>query len=198
MQSNWEEAHSALLRECVEKGLPFSEIARGLNKRFGTTYSRNAAIGRARRMGLCVPERAGGSGVWAQKKPPDAKHLHKKRAHSLAQTTSKTASKIAPRSEAKNATRTVPKPTTFERAEALQLRCVAINPRHLALVDLEPGDCRYPYGGDADGEPITFCGHPRRDGSSYCSSHFHLTLLPPEQLRERARAKPPLRLVEAA
>jgi GcrA cell cycle regulator len=194
MQSNWEEAHSAVLRECVEKGLPFSEIARTLNNRFGTAYSRNAAIGRARRMGLSVPERAGGSGVWAQKRAPDARQLLKKRARSLAETTAKTTAKTTP----KTAPQAVPKPSTLERAEALQLRCVAINPRHLALVDLEPDDCRYPYGGDTEGEPITFCGHPRRDGSSYCSSHFHLTSMPPELLRERARAKTALRLVEAA
>src|ERR1700761_7995065 len=55
MQSTWEDAHSAALREYLDKGLPFSEIARALNQRFGTTYSRNAAIGRARRMGLSVP-----------------------------------------------------------------------------------------------------------------------------------------------
>ncbi len=41
--------------------------------------------------------------------------------------------------------------------------------------ELEPGDCRYPYGGDKDDEPIAFCGHPRRAGSSYCTPHFHLT-----------------------
>ena len=52
----------------------------------------------------------------------------------------------------------------LERAAALQLRCVGITPRHLSLVDLEPGDCRYPYGGDAEGEAITFCGHPAPRG----------------------------------
>jgi GcrA cell cycle regulator len=68
-------------------------------------------------------------------------------------------------------------------------------PRHLSLLELEPNDCRYPFGGDEDGEAITFCGHPRRQGSSYCVSHFHLT---------RGRAPEPgavkvlLRLVEAA
>ena len=38
--------------------------------------------------------------------------------------------------------------------------------------------CRYPYGGDEEGEAITFCGHPRRKGSSYCTPHFHLTRNP--------------------
>jgi GcrA cell cycle regulator len=98
---------------------------------------------------------------------------------------------------ARNAAKATPKPTTVERAATLQLRCVAITPRHVALVDLEPSDCRYPYGGDAEGEPITFCGHPRREGSSYCLAHFHLTSAP-ELLEKRAPARTPLRLVEAA
>jgi GcrA cell cycle regulator len=176
MQSTWEEAHSKALREYLDKGMPFSEIARALNGRFGTAYSRNAAIGRARRMGLSVSERSGGT---APNKPKqlDAKRLRAKRVRRLA--------------------KPAPKPTALERATALQLRCVAITPRHLALVDLEAGHCRYPYGGDAEGEPITFCGHSRREGSSYCPSHFHLTSAP-ELLEKRAPGRTPLRLVEAA
>ena len=177
MQSTWEEAHSAALCELVEKGLPFSEIARALNERFGTAYSRNAAIGRARRLGLSTPERSHSGGVFAAPKKPDARRICEKRARSF--------SKGEPRL------------STLQRAAVLQLRCVAITPRNLALVDLAPDDCRYPYGGDAEGEPITFCGHPRREGSSYCPSHFHLTSLP-EVDEKRAPAKAPLRLVEAA
>ena len=85
----------------------------------------------------------------------------------------------------------------FERVELPALRCVEIVPRHLSLVDLEPGDCRYPYGGDEEGEAITFCGHPRREGSSYCAPHFHLTRNP-DLRSERAAGSVWLRLVEAA
>jgi GcrA cell cycle regulator len=60
----------------------------------------------------------------------------------------------------------------FESVEPVRLRSVQINPRHLSLLDLEPGDCRFPYGGDEEGEAITFCGHPRRQGTSYCTAHF--------------------------
>jgi GcrA cell cycle regulator len=91
-----------------------------------------------------------------------------------------------------------PKADVRERAAALQLRCVAINPRHLSLIELEASDCRYPYGGDAEGEPITFCGHPRHEDSSYCLSHFHLTNAPDIVTERAARTKAPLRLVEAA
>ena len=84
----------------------------------------------------------------------------------------------------------------FERVKPKKLRCVKIEPRHLSLVDLEHGDCRYPYGGDEEGEPITFCGHPHRTGSSYCTPHFHLSRnpIPPPELVVSTL----LRLVEAA
>jgi GcrA cell cycle regulator len=85
----------------------------------------------------------------------------------------------------------------FERVETVRLRCVEIVPRHLALVDLEPGDCRYPYGGDEEGEAITFCGHPRRPDASYCTAHFHLTR-GPGSIPERGVGTVSLRVVEAA
>ena len=68
----------------------------------------------------------------------------------------------------------------FKEVVPLKLRCVDIEPRHLSLIELERGDCRYPYGGDEENEAITFCGHPRRPGSSYCSPHFHLSRDPVE------------------
>ena len=179
MQLNWEEAHSAALRDYLQKGMTFAEAARTLNERFGTAYSRNATIGRARRMGLSSPERTKRVARRKPPKPPkpNAAGLRKRRERAVSAVT--------------------PKADVRERAAALQLRCVAINPRHLSLVELEAGDCRYPYGGDVEGEPITFCGHPRRDGSSYCVSHFHLTSAP-ELVPERGPAKVALRLVEAA
>ena len=80
MQSTWEEAHSSALRELVGKGVPFSEIARALNERFGTAYTRNAAIGRARRLGLSVPQRADPAGPFPAARKPDARRIHQKRA----------------------------------------------------------------------------------------------------------------------
>src|SRR3569832_261344 len=138
MQSTWEEAHSVALRECLDKGLSFAEIARALNQRFGTSYTRNAAIGRARRMGLSVPLRPQADSIMSGPKRPEARRIRELRARSL----------VPPAA----------KPTTFERAAALQLRCVAITPRHLALIDLEANDCRYPYGGVVVGVSFLFCG----------------------------------------
>lgn len=43
-------------------------------------------------------------------------------------------------------------------------------PLNLKLIELEAGQCRYPYGDRA----MTFCGHPVFRGSSYCEAHFWL------------------------
>jgi GcrA cell cycle regulator len=176
MQStDWAPDHSVALREYLAKGMSYSEIAQAINARFKTGYSRNAAIGRAKRMGLLGPNRPNDL-----PKPPlstQAPRLRKLRERYAAEVM-----------------RPMP---IFERAEPVKLRCVEIDPRHLSLCDLEPGDCRYPYGGDEEGEAITFCGHPRRQGSSYCAPHFHLTR-GPGAVSERVVATVALRLVKAA
>jgi GcrA cell cycle regulator len=177
MQSNWAEEHSQALREYLERGLSFSQVADAINARFNSAYSRNATIGRARRMGLSGPERADHRARPKPRPKPCPARLQKMRAG------------LAAKSR--------PRLAVLKRARALKLRCVGIVPLHLSLVDLEPGDCRYPYGGDKEGEPITFCGHRRREGSSYCVSHFHLTSSP-GTASERAAGKVLLRLVEAA
>ena len=72
MQSSWQAAHSQALREYLAKGMSYSEIADAINAKFGTAYSRNAAIGRARRMGLAGPERPPDSLEQWPKRPPRA------------------------------------------------------------------------------------------------------------------------------
>ena len=175
--SGWTEQHSQALREYLGKGLSFAEIANAINARLNTAYSRNATIGRARRMGISGPERP--ERRLRPKPQPKPAPVRLKKLH---------ARSVAPAR---------PKLPVGELAAALNLRCVGIAPRHLSLIDLEPGDCRYPYGGDKEGEAITFCGHPRREGSSYCVSHFHLTS-GPGTASERSAGKVLLRLVEAA
>ena len=182
MQSSWAEEHSQALREYLERGLSYTEIANAINERFNTDYTRNAAIGRARRLGLCGTKQPA-SGLRRTTPPQsDLKRLKKLRARVLAGFR--------------------PRPGVLRRAAALRLRCIGIAPRHLSLLELEDGDCRYPYGGDEEGEAITFCGHPRREGSSYCISHFHLTsnlaARDPAAVAEHGVGRSHLRLVEAA
>jgi GcrA cell cycle regulator len=69
----------------------------------------------------------------------------------------------------------LPPPSALKPANPVKLRRVGVRPRLITLVELERGDCRYPYGGDKEGEGISFCGHPRQPGSSYCTPHAHHT-----------------------
>src|ERR1700722_395020 len=53
MQStNWAPEHCEALRENLAKGMSYSEIAGAITAKFTPAYTRHAAIGRARRMGL--------------------------------------------------------------------------------------------------------------------------------------------------
>lgn len=173
MQISWPPEHCDALRECLAKGLSFAEAADAINARFHAAYSRNATIGRAKRMGLAALDRPKRLSKVSQQLHPSQLGRSGDRAAEV---------KPAPLSE---------------RPERIKLRCVQIMPRHLSVIELEAGDCRYPYGGDADGEAITFCGHRQREGSSYCLGHFNLTR-GPGIASERAATPVALRLVEAA
>jgi GcrA cell cycle regulator len=176
MQStNWAPEHCEALRENLARGMSYSEIAEAINAKFNTVYSRNAALSRARRMGLAGVNRPG---YWPR--PPTKSEQSK--SHKMRERYAALSGWIVP---------------VFEREEAVKLRCVETDPRHLTLSQLEPGDCRYPYGGDEEGEAITFCGRPCREESSYCAPHFHLTRGPCRSLK-RAAGTIALRLVEAA
>jgi GcrA cell cycle regulator len=177
--SNWAPEHSEALRELVARGMSYSEVADAINAKFGTCYTRNAAIGRGKRMGLGGPERPD-----RRPKPPP---------RSKAPRLSKTGVKKSRQRRATEPSERGPQP---DRTAPVKLRCVGVSPRLLSLIDLEDGGCRYPYGGDKDGEAIAFCGHPRLAGSSYCTPHFHLTR--DGTVPERATGPVALRLVEAA
>jgi GcrA cell cycle regulator len=159
----WPEEHAQeLIRLCGEK-LSFRAIATVLNEKFGTSYTKNSMIGKAARLGI------------SKESAPTVPGNHKPKADR------KTPYKVrAPRKQTEGVKREVfrAKPNSNGGAPGLvrvmlaeiSLRCVEIEPRHLSLIELEPNDCRYPYGDDQ----ITFCGHPKMAGSSYCVSHHHL------------------------
>jgi GcrA cell cycle regulator len=184
MQStDWPSEHSDALREYYAKGMSYLQIAKAINANFNTRYSRNAVLGRCKRMGLGGPNAPADSPESRSVDGPVSKldarvpYLGKPRERHAAPFIL-----------------LVPK---FEAVKPLKLRCVAVVPRHLALIDLEAGDCRYPYGGDEDGEAITYCGHPRRKNSSYCGAHFRLTR-GRGTAAERAACKVLLRFLDAA
>jgi GcrA cell cycle regulator len=172
---HWPSEHSDALCDHFRRGLSYAEIGRRINARFGTAYTRSAVIGRAKRLGLAAPKRT--------TSPPLVPALP-------------TGALLIPPPASALPILNVP-PQSAMKPARIQLRCVGIQPRLLALAELGGCDCRYPYGGDKEGEEITFCGHPRQPGSSYCAPHARLTR---RSGAGRARAAGPvvLRLVSAA
>jgi len=152
----WAPEHSGALRDCLSRGMSYGQAARAINARFGTEFTRNAAVGRAKRLGL---------------KPASVQKvlLRPKRFNRQGESAPKTSGKVV------SSTTPMEPASTSEPVKPVKLRCVGIRPRLLAFADLEPGDCRYPYGGERDGEAYAFCGHPRIPHSSYCRPHHALT-----------------------
>jgi GcrA cell cycle regulator len=174
--TNWAPAHSDALRKYFALGMSYAEIARTINAEFNTSYSRCAAIGRGKRLGLAAINRPG-EVIAVVSKAQQSSNLHK-----LGKRHGVIAKWLVP---------------VFESVKMAKLRCVEIDPRHLSLLELEAGDCRYPYGGDEESGAITFCAHPKRKDSNYCTAHFHLTRNP-DAVPGRAISTAELRVVEAA
>ena len=186
MQSfSWTPEHSEALREQIVRGRSYGEAVDAINAKFGTAYTRAAALGRGKRMGLVTPPRPDNPSMLVPRGPQRRRKLKAKRP--------KRSNAMLNRSVDEAAS---PAPAV-EHPEPMKLRRAGIRPRLLSLVELEACDCCYPYGGDREGEPISFCGHPCFRGSSYCAPHFHLTRAPVIE-SERPAGPFVLRLVQAA
>lgn len=157
--AKWHPDHDAALKEFFADGMTHSEMAAAINAKFKGTdiacdYSRNAAIGRTSRLHLRGP------------------HRHLTQYTSRAYQTAKASA--PPKQHKKRDRKPVPPRIPRFDSETVQIRCAAIEPRHLNLLDLGDGDCRYPFGDS----PFTFCGHRVLAGRPYCLDHFALTLKP--------------------
>lgn len=153
----WPAEHENALRELVLAGAGSHSIMAGmLNERFRTAYSRNAVIGKVSRMGMHL--------TWAP-------HPVKKKA-----------SKSPAR-------RRRPAPTAKMIPIEVDLsvfRCVEVEPKNVALVDLSSDGCRWPYG---DG-PFVFCDHPKLGSAPYCGSHLILSRGPGTSSEQAANRLP--------
>ncbi|MEY9156187.1 GcrA family cell cycle regulator [Bradyrhizobium japonicum] len=172
---HWPSEHSDALRDYFLKGMSYAEIGRQINGRFGMAYTRNAVAGRAKRLGLAAPARMTSPSI-VPSLPSGACLIG------------------PPRPVVPNLN--LP-PKSAMKPARVKLRCVGVQPRLVALGELGRDDCRYPYGGDKDGEGIAFCGHPRQQGSSYCTPHARLTRKS-EAASARAAGPVVLRLISAA
>lgn len=170
--AQWSEDQCAELTCLLATGMVYWKIAETLNEKFGTAHTKNAIVGKVQRLNLTPPKK--------EKRPP---YVRKPNIKSGQPRTSRAPRRIfrevsrIVRANIHGGMRIVRAVETDQPA----LRCVEVEPRHLSLIDLEPGDCRYPYG---DG-PMTFCGHPKHAESSYCFHHFELCREEPRPRTDR-------------
>jgi GcrA cell cycle regulator len=146
-----EPKHSEALREQIVRGRSYGEAVDAINTKFATAYTRAAALGRGKRTGLVTPARPDNPSMLVPRGPQRLRRLKPKRLKRSAEVSA--AMLKCGTDEAGS-----PAPAA-EHPEPAKLRCVGIRPRLVSLVELEADDCRYPYGGDREGEPISFCGH---------------------------------------
>jgi GcrA cell cycle regulator len=165
-RTEWNDERKAYLAELMgdpEAG-SYEAISRKINYKFGTTFSRNAVIGYAKRSGL------------ASKKPSSSGDRYDGAGNLLPKAPRK------PPAERKRPVGPLFKHPPRPSAEIIRLRCAEVTSRNLSFAELEASDCRYPEG---DG-PFTFCGNPKLKGSSYCTAHHFLCERPYEPRRRSA------------
>ena len=149
----WDEALSAHLAA----GLSATQAAGEVNSEFGTSFSRCAVIGRAKRSG--IPLRAGKGGRIGPKGGPSQR---KPRVRAL----TKQRPDVAMRKAAAG-----PKLST----QPAQLRCDPLKAGTFHVTELEEGMCRWPTG---DRE-ILFCGLNQLEDMPYCGPHCRIAFQPP-------------------
>jgi hypothetical protein len=160
---NWPPEHDAMLIAKVadKEGGSYSDVAREINREFGTSYTRCSVIGRAGRLGLSKPvlreeltvEQQAAKRQQRLNRRRQQQQLYRRREELAASPLSAAAAPVPD-----------PAPVT---------ECA---PLGLSLVDLPHDGCKWPFG---DG-PYTFCGHMRVLGTTddnrppYCPHHMRM------------------------
>jgi GcrA cell cycle regulator len=156
----WTDDRVETLKRLWADGLSGGEIARRL------VITRNAVIGKVYRLGLpgrvTTSRRNYESQVRAGKRTRLRPHLPK-----MAKTATQLA-EIAARSGA-----------AAERQTNQAGSDLVVPPdQRKQLLDLERGDCRWPYGTGTKADPYYFCCHKAIPGKSYCDFHNARSLQP--------------------
>lgn len=147
--SEWPDHHVERLKANFAAGMSYAENAADINAKFRTNYSRNACIGKGKRVGLTA----------ADKPKPKATEL---------KPTERNGHVPIPRKRGR-----------AERqagiAEPHVERAADVVPRHISLNQLTELTCRWPFG---DAAPFTFCGCLAAAGLPYCLGHYRISIGP--------------------
>jgi GcrA cell cycle regulator len=152
----WTDNSTKILCELIAQKLTTSKIAALLSKKTGERFSRNAVIGKARRMNIPLYNATTDPKAKRKKRVPPRVAKMKLKSNSMP-------SNVIPLSK--------PTPPT--------LTMVSNTPRRLSILEIARGECYWPV--DVNETPATFCGHPTVDGTSWCPAHRKLGYVPPYQ-----------------
>jgi GcrA cell cycle regulator len=175
MASIWNEERSNDLAARLANGETFRNIGAELSIKYNVTISRSSCIGRAHRMGLESLHKPGETSL------TDVPKVKKPKRERPVRVKTKTLEHRPVYSIVQNGGGGF-RIHESRTSDLPNLRCIEIEPLHLTLDQVVDVDgCRYPYGGDREGDPITFCGHtPKKKDKSYCLRHCDLVFTEPK------------------
>ena len=150
----------------AQPALSFKQIAQIINDKHGTSFSRNATIGKAQRMGLkrCeTPAQCASQKRFHQKtvkrKPPAGKKINKKK---LAR---------PPKIQEKP-------PEIIEEPKVKKEPLIIPDQQPVSFMDLGKGHCRYII--SEEGQEVKFCGAQVKSGSPFCPAHHEICFQKPK------------------
>lgn len=149
------------------------EVAKILNEDHGLKLTRNAVIGKLRRLGLSIDDKS-------KVHPLTSEKNHKKKTAPTGMSIGSFAYGIIHRIKAKQNGSAAP---VRELPRFTKLADVV--PLHLSLEELTSKTCRWPYG---EAAPFTFCGCEKIDGGPYCHAHDDLSKPDPQYRKSVKRA----------
>ncbi len=168
--SSWSHEDTELLKRLWAEGFSASQIG----KRLAGAFTRNAVIGKAYRLKL-ASRVASKRSPYTGRRTTSNRHRLRKDPGNLFAMYGEAAS-VAGRAwkldtalfgDARPKFKRGPNQIGAEPLDAPAPEIPVPPEQRKALIDLEEGDCRFPYG---DG-PYTFCARPRLIGAPYCADH---------------------------
>ena len=150
----WTHEMEDRLLQLLEKNVAYYDIARAISREFKVTISKNACIGKGRRMQvpLRMPARKG-------------RACRKSQNENLSQSPKN----LQQRQRRKRANESLRKQRQSQQLRVLRSRRAQRHQhQHLTLLQLTSNSCRWPIG---DRAPYLFCGAVQTEGSSYCLEH---------------------------
>lgn len=161
--SPWHEERVADLTRLWAEGLSCQKIGDLMG------FTRNAIVGKVQRLNLPTPEG----------KRPTVRKEKTPRIRRTTATQQYTLTRLVPGGN--NRLDSARQFATI-RTAAFKLRCVEVTPLNLTLADLPANGCHY-----IPGDDLLYCGHPIKDGSSYCAPHHFLVWEKPRVSQPKAR-----------